>query len=335
MNEKSVIAVLGDGGWGTALSILLNKNGHEVRLWGPFPDNIGKLRGEKENKAFLPGVPLPGKIILCEDIGDAVKDASLTVFASPSQYLRSTLEKYKEFHEDRRLLVNVAKGIENLTLKRMSEVCENVLGPCRYTVISGPSHAEEVSRAKPTAVVAASDDLEIASEVQRIFMNNSFRVYTTDDVTSVELGGSLKNVMAIASGVIDGMELGDNPKAAMITRGIAEMARLGIALGGRAETFSGLSGIGDMIVTCISRHSRNRHVGEALGRGKKIDEILSEMGLMVAEGVKTALTAYELAKKHAIETPIINQVYKVLYEGKAPSTALNDLMNRKARTEFD
>jgi len=280
-------------------------------------------------------VAVPPEITLFSDIGEASGDAGLVVLASPSQYLRGTLERYRPFHEPDRPLVNVAKGIENVTLKRMSEVCVDVLGPCRYVVISGPSHAEEVSRGKPTAVVAASAELSLASRVQDVFMNGVFRVYSTDDVPSVELGGALKNVMAIAGGVLDGMELGDNPKAALITRGIAEMARLGMALGGRAETFSGLSGIGDMIVTCTSRHSRNRHVGEELGRGARVEDVIAGMGRVVAEGVKTAQSAYQLARMHGVVTPIIDEVYRILYEGKPPATALSDLMNRRARTEFD
>jgi glycerol-3-phosphate dehydrogenase (NAD(P)+) len=216
----------------------------------------------------------------------------------------------------------------------MSELCEAVLGKNRYCVLSGPSHAEEVALKCPTAIVAASTDVNTAETVQKAFMNEFFRVYTATDVVGVELGGSLKNVFAIASGILDGMCLGDNSKAALMTRGIAEMARLGVALGGRTETFSGLSGIGDLIVTCISRHSRNRHVGEELGRGRKIKDVLNEMGLVVAEGVKTAESAYNLALNHNVETPIINEVYAGLYLGKDPRQGVKDLMARKARKEF-
>ena len=218
----------------------------------------------------------------------------------------------------------------------MSELCSEVLTPQRqYTVLSGPSHAEEVSRKCPTAVVVASENTQCAKKVQQAFMNDYFRVYTSDDIIGVELGGALKNVFAIAAGIIDGMELGDNPKAALITRGIAEMARLGMALGGFYETFSGLSGIGDMIVTCTSGHSRNRHVGEELGRGKKLEQILDDMGMVVAEGVKTAKSAHNLALNIGIETPIINEIYAGLYEGKDPRIGVKDLMTRKAKKEMD
>ncbi len=328
------IAVLSDGGWGTALAILLSGNGHKVRQWGPFPEYIGEIRRSRMNRKFLAGVRLPDDIVLCEDMKEAVAGAELILLASPSQYMRGTLQKFSAFHSDRQLLVNVAKGIEVGSLRRMSEICNEILGKNRYCVLSGPSHAEEVALKSPTAIVAASSDHADAEAVQKIFMNEFFRVYTSPDVVGVELGGSLKNVYAIASGVIDGMGLGDNPKAALMTRGIAELARLGVVLGGKSETFSGLSGIGDLLVTCISRHSRNRHVGEELGRGRKIDDILKEMGLVVAEGVTTAESAHSLALKNGVETPIINEVYEELYQGKDPRSGVRDLMTRKAKKEF-
>jgi len=329
-------AVLSDGGWGTALAQHLCGLGHDVTLWGPFPDYIETMRNAGENLRFLPGNKLNPALKLEADMANAVRNAELLVLASPSQYMRSTLERLRPLLcAERQTLVNVAKGIEVGTLKRMSELCTEVLGPCRYAALSGPSHAEEVVRQVPTAVVAAATDRALAELVQSVFMGDRFRVYTTEDVVSVELGGALKNVMAIAAGVIDGMKLGDNTKAALMTRGIAEMGRLGQALGGNALTFSGLSGIGDLIVTCTSGHSRNRHVGEELGRGKPIDVILKEMGMVVAEGVKTAESAHELAVRQGVETPIINQIYTVLYQGKDPRQAVAELMNRKARTEFD
>jgi len=329
------VAVLSDGGWGTALSILLVNNGHSVRQWGPFPDYICEIRRSRVNSRFLAGVRLPDGLLLCEDMKDAVDDAGIVVLASPSQFMRGTLEKFSKFHlPEKHVLVNVAKGIEVGSLKRMSEICDEVLGKNQYCALSGPSHAEEVALKSPTAVVAASSDTRTAETVQKAFMNEFFRVYTSADVVGVELGGSLKNVFAIASGVIDGMRLGDNPKAALMTRGIAELARMGIALGGKGETFSGLSGIGDLIVTCISRHSRNRHVGEELGKGRKIEDILKEMGMVVAEGVKTAESAHSLALKHGVDTPIINEVYEELYLGKDPRNGVRDLMTRKAKKEF-
>ena len=330
------IAVLSDGGWGTALAVHLANLGHGVTLWGPFPDYLEEMRRTRRNARFLAAAELPAALELDSDLAAAVADAELLVLASPTPYQRGTLERLKPlFRPQQHALVNVAKGIENETLCRISQICHEVLGDCRYAVLSGPSHAEEVVKRAPTAVVVASRDSALAETVQQTFMSDCFRVYTTDDVISVELGGSLKNVMAIAAGVIDGMKLGDNAKAAMMTRGIAEMGRLGAVLGGNAATFSGLSGIGDLIVTCTSGHSRNRHVGEELGKGRKIGAILEEMGMVVAEGVKTTLSAWQLARRHRVETPIIDQIYAVLYEDKDPRLALAELMNRRARTEFD
>ena len=231
------------------------------------------------------------------------------------------------------IYLNLAKGIEVGTCMRMSELVEEILGPVRYVVLSGPSHAEEVARFVPTAVMTASKDAAAARAIQQAWMNEFFRVYTADDVVGAELGGSLKNVLALAAGVLDGMGMGDNTKAALMTRGIVEMARLGQALGGRAETFFGLSGIGDLIVTCMSRHSRNRHVGEELGKGRKLEDIQREMGLMVAEGVKTASSAYELARRAQVETPIIDEVHASLYENKDPRRAVRELMMRDAKPE--
>ena len=328
-------AVLSDGAWGTALALTLIGNGHDVIQWGPFPEYICELRNTHKNNKFLPGIELPDELKFSSDMQETVEDAEIIVLASPSQFMRQTLEKLAPFYSKNQILVNVAKGIEMGSLKRMSELCREVLGPdCLYTVLSGPSHAEEVSKRCPTAVVVGSEDSDAAAKVQEAFMNSNFRVYTSDDVVGIELGGALKNVFAIAAGIIDGMELGDNPKAALITRGIAEMARLGIALGGRFETFSGLSGIGDMIVTCTSGHSRNRHVGEELGRGRSIEEIQADMGLVVAEGVKTAKSAYNLAKNAGVETPIVNEIYSGIYMDKDSRQGVIDLMNRKAKKEF-
>jgi len=317
------------------LATVLVSNGHSVRQWGPFPDYIREMRGSRENGRFLPGIELPSGLELSEDIEEAVSEAELVVLASPSQYARGTLSEFARFHDSvRHAVVNVAKGIEKSSLKRMSELCFEILGDgMRYAVLSGPSHAEEVSRKVPTAVVVGSSDAETAETVRDAFMNESFRIYTSDDVVGIELGGALKNVFAIAAGVVDGMELGDNPKAALITRGIAEMARLGAALGGRPETFSGLSGIGDMIVTCCSGHSRNRAVGERLGKGEKIEKILESMGLVVAEGVATADGARKLALANGVETPIINEIHAALYDGKDPRIGVRDLMTRKAKME--
>lgn len=330
------ITVLSDGAWGTALATVLCHNNHEVTIWGPFPDYIDSLRKNRVNSRFLPDIQLPPELNFESIMPIAVADADLLLLATPTQYTRIVLEQLKPvFKPKQHALLNVAKGIENDSLMRISEICHDVLGECRYAILSGPSHAEEVARQIPTAVVCASDSTGLAATIQALFMNNYFRVYTCDDVIGLELGGALKNIMAIAAGVIDGMQMGDNPKAALITRGIAEMSRLGVALGGKAETFSGLSGIGDLIVTCTSGHSRNRHVGEELGRGKSLDTIMTAMGMVVAEGVKTTASIHQLVEKINIETPIATQVYQVLYENKAASDAVVELMNRKARPELD
>ncbi len=328
------IAVLSDGAWGTALALNLVANGHEVTQWGPFPDYLDEMARTRENSRFLPGVKLPPELHFEPEMGKAVSGRELLLLATPTQYLRSVLNQLRPlFSPERQLLVNVAKGIEVESWLRISQMVTEVLGRTRYAVLSGPSHAEEVSRRVPTAVVAAAENPADAALVQRIFLNDNFRVYTSADVVGVELGGALKNVMAIAAGIIDGMKLGDNPKAAMMTRGISEMGRLGELLGGKAQTFSGLSGIGDLIVTCTSGHSRNRHVGEELGRGRKLPEILQSMGMVVAEGVPTARGAFTLARKTGAETPIIDEIYAILYEGRDVPTAIRNLMCRSAKPE--
>lgn len=329
------ISVLSDGGWGTALASVLCDNGHAVTLWGPFPEYLEEMRRTRRNERFLKGVELPASLELEADLAKACAGAVLVVLAAPSQFMRGMLTKLRDVPRSPELIyVNVAKGIETDTCKRMSELVAEILGDVRYAILSGPSHAEEVARRVPTAVMTASSDHRAAKTVQEVFMNQYLRVYTSDDVVGAELGGSLKNVLALAAGILDGMGLGDNTKAALMTRGIAEMARLGQALGGRAETFSGLSGIGDLIVTCSSRHSRNRHVGEELGRGRKLEDIQREMGLVVAEGVKTADSAYKLARRAAVSTPIIDEVYSSLYAGKDPRQAVRELMMRDAKAEL-
>lgn len=305
-------------------------------MWGPFPEYLDEMAAKRENVRFLPGFRLDDRLELEKNLEKAVAAAELVLLASPVQYARTVLERFREFFvPERHLLVNVAKGIENQTLLRVSQICAEVLGPCSYAVLSGPSHAEEVVKGVPTSVVTASTDAALALQVQQTFANETFRIYTGSDVIGLELGGALKNVMAIAAGIIDGMRLGDNSKAALITRGIAEMSRLGAALGGNPLTFSGLSGLGDLIVTCCSGYSRNRHVGEELGKGRKLDAVLQKMGLVVAEGVKTALSAYALAQKVGVECPIINEVYAVLYENRTPREAMKNLMSRPVKPEMD
>ena len=329
------IAVLGDGAWGSALACLLNENGHSVSIWGPFPDYMDEMRKSRANPRFFPEIRFKESLRLVSDIGEAVDGAELLLLALPSQYIRGLLEKIVPFfNPDKHILLNVAKGIENDTLKRVDEIVEEVVGEANYAVLSGPSHAEEVYRKVPTAVAVASKNISVGEEVQKAFINNYFRVYYTADIIGVELGGALKNVLAIAAGVVDGMKLGDNAKAALLTRGIAEISRFGKTFGGLPETFSGLSGLGDLIVTCYSGYSRNRFVGEKLGKGMKLKEILSELGMVVAEGVKTTKSAYEAAKRNNIETPIINELYAGLYLGKDPREIIRDLMSRDPKPEI-
>lgn len=328
------VAVLSDGAWGAALAMVLDANGHQVTIWGPFPEYLDEMRQSRTNPRFLPGVRYADTIQFDGNMASAAGDADLILLATPTQYLRDVLRKFKPvFQADKQLLVNVAKGIEDGSWLRVSEIVQQELGPCKYVAMCGPSHAEEVSRKVPTAVVAASDQPQYAELARQTFMNEVFRVYTGSDPVGVELGGALKNVMAIAAGIVDGMQLGDNPKAAMMSRGVAEMSRLGEALGGKSETFAGLSGIGDLIVTCCSGHSRNRHVGEELGRGRSMDEVAKGMGMMVAEGVRTARGAKALADRCQVEVPIINAVYNVLYEGLDPKMAIRDLMTRAPKEE--
>ena len=330
------VTVMSDGAWGTAIALTLLDNQHRVTMWGPFPDYLEQMQRDRENSRFLKGVSLPAELRFCADVGEAICEADFVVMAAPTQYVRGAANLLAAAALDPETpIVNVAKGIELGTLKRVSEIIADELGDNPYAVLAGPSHAEEVAHRIPTAVVAAASDPALASRIQEAFLTPNFRVYTSDDPIGVELGGALKNVYAIAAGICDGMKLGDNPKAALITRGIAEMARLGGALGGRPETFAGLSGVGDMIVTCTSGHSRNRHVGEELGRGKTLDTITAEMGMVVAEGVKTAQSAHELARETGVETPIIDNVYAALYEDKDPQTVVRDLMERDAKGELE
>lgn len=330
------ITVLSDGAWATAIALLLLTNKHEVTLWGPFPSHIDELRKTRKNTRYLKGQPLPVDLTLSDTMTEAVSGAECIILAAPTQYARKSLEQLSRIGTDKgQVIVNVAKGIELGTHKRVSELCDDILGEIKYAVLSGPSHAEEVVNAMPTAVVVASTIPEIAHKIQTMFINDAFRVYTSDDVIGVELGGALKNVFAIAAGICDGMGLGDNSKAALITRGIAEMSRLGQRLGGRPETFSGLSGVGDMIVTCCSGHSRNRFVGEQLGKGISLDRIIEQMGTVVAEGIATAKSAYSLAQSIHADTPIIDEIYAGLYEGKDPCQGLRDLMSREAKSEFE
>lgn len=329
------IAVLGAGSWGTTLAILLADNYHDVTLWSYREETTIAINERHENSSFLLGIRIPDAVRATGNLKEAVSGAQVIVAAVPSQFLRGVVAGLKDLTRKDLLVVNVAKGIENGTLMTMSEMLHDTipgLDPSMIATLSGPSHAEEVSRKIPTTVVAASTNPETAQMVQKIFMTPYFRVYASTDLRGVELGGALKNVIAIAAGIIDGANLGDNTKAAVMTRGIAEIARMGVALGAHVRTFSGLSGIGDLMVTCMSRHSRNRYVGVEIGKGRKLPEILGKM-VMVAEGIATTQSAYDLAVKVGVEAPIITEVHKILFKGKDPLVACNDLMTRDPKGE--
>jgi len=330
------IGVLGAGSWGTALALLLHENGHHVMLWEFRPDAAKKLDQSRENTEFLPGVPIPKDLAITSNLNEASSDKNIIVIAVPSHIVRVVANQVNELSEENdAIFVNVAKGVENDSLMRMSEVLLETISwlPEKNVVtLSGPSHAEEVSRKIPTAIVVAGNDLKIAEFIQYAFMSPVFRVYTNEDIIGVELGGALKNVIAIAAGICDGAGFGDNTKAALQPRGLAEMARLTTAMGANPITFAGLSGMGDLIVTCMSRHSRNRYVGEQIGKGRSLTDILNEM-VMVAEGVKTTRSAYQLSQRYQIEMPITEQVYQILFENKDPKQALNELMMREPKKE--
>lgn len=329
------ISVLGAGGWGTTLSIVLHNNGHDVTLWEykkAYAKNLSKTRF---NKIYLPGIKIPKEIKVTHSLEDAADNMHMIVLAVPSQFVRSVIQKFKKVDFRDTILVSVAKGIETDTLLTVSLIIKDVLKNIRdenIGVLSGPSHAEEVAKKIPTAVVAASKSFETAEQIQAAFMTSYLRVYSSTDIIGVELGGALKNVIAIGAGIVDGAKFGDNTKAAIMTRGVAEISRLGIELGARPETFSGLSGIGDVIVTCMSRHSRNRYVGEEIGKGRKLKDILKTMN-MVAEGVVTAKSARELAIQAKVDTPIIEAVYRTLYENRDPQKMTYELMTRDIKTE--
>lgn len=326
------ISVLGSGSWGMALALLLYNNGHEVLLWSARPEDARKLREKRENPDRLPGVRLPDEIEILTDLERALKDVDVTVLAVASPYIRSTAHKMAPFVCGNQKIVNVAKGIEEKTLKTLSEVIEEEIPQGNVAVLSGPSHAEEVGRGLPTTCVVSAHTQETAEYLQSIFMSPVFRVYTTPDILGVELGGALKNVIALAAGTADGLGYGDNTKAALITRGITEIGRLGKKMGAQMETFYGLSGIGDLIVTCASKHSRNRKAGYLIGQGHTMEEAMDEVE-MVVEGVYSARAARELAEKYEVEMPIITEVNRVLFEGKSAAEAVMDLMLRDKKVE--
>ncbi len=329
------IGILGAGSWGTTLAELLHGSGRTVTLWSWSERDVRNMRITGRNTVYLPDVAIPPDMHVTADLADATAFMDMLVIATPSQFVRGVLARIPRESLGEPLIVNVAKGIENGTLLRMSELVRDVLpqlSPDRYAVLSGPSHAEEVCLRRPTVLVAASTSVDTAASVTETFMTESLRIYAGSDVAGVELGGSLKNVIAIGAGICDGSHYGDNAKAALITRGIAEIRRLGEVLGANPHTFAGLSGLGDLIVTTMSRHSRNRYVGEEIGKGRPVKDVLAGMS-MVAEGVDTTRSAHELAQKHGVEMPIVREMYEILFNGKDPVQATQDLMTREAKNE--
>lgn len=326
------VSVVGAGSWGTALALLLHKNGHEVILWSVIKEEVEMLRTKREHESKLPGVRIPDEVVVTDDLGMTLTDRDLVVLAVPSPFTRSTARSMKELVQDGQIIVNVAKGIEENTLMTLSDIIEEEIPQANVAVLSGPSHAEEVGRGLPTTCVVGARTKETAEYIQGLFMCPVFRVYTSPDILGIELGGSLKNVIALAAGIADGLGCGDNTKAALITRGIAEIKRLGIAMGAHAETLTGLSGIGDLIVTCASQHSRNRKAGYLMGQGYTMQEAMDEVK-MVVEGVYSAKAALTLSEKYRIDMPIVKEVNKVLFEGKKPADALSELMMRVKKDE--
>lgn len=326
------IGIIGAGSWGIALSVLLEKNGHDVIIWSIIETEIQMLKEKHEHIDKLPGVILPESIKFTNELNEAVFGMDLLVLAVPSPFTRSTAHLLKEVVQEGQIIVNVAKGIEENTLMTLSQIIEEEVPQANVAVLSGPSHAEEVGRGIPTTIVVGANDQKTAEQIQNIFMNEVFRVYVSPDVLGIELGAALKNVVALAAGIADGLGYGDNTKAALITRGIAEIGRLGTAMGGKVETFYGLSGMGDLIVTCASMHSRNRRAGILIGKGYTMDEAMKEVK-MVVEGVYSAKAAMGLAEKYNVSLPIIEQVNKVLFQGKAADLAVKDLMIRDKKLE--
>ncbi len=328
----AAISILGAGGWGIAIAVLLNNNGHDVTLWSALERETDMLRNDRENKVSLPGIRISENIKIESDLENAVKDKDILVMAVASSYTRQTAARLKGIVKKGQIIVNVAKGVEESTLYTLTEVIKDELPETNVAVLSGPSHAEEVGRGLPTTCVTGAEDRKTAEYIQNIFMSDCFRVYISSDVLGIELGGSLKNVIALAAGIADGLGYGDNTKAALITRGIYEITNLGVKMGGKFETFCGLTGIGDLIVTCASMHSRNRRAGILLGKGYSMEEAMKEVN-MVVEGVYSAKAALALSKKYGVEMPIIQKVNEILFDGLDAKTAVNELMLRDRTIE--
>lgn len=326
------IGVIGAGSWGTALAILLNENGNEVRLWSHRESEAEKIRRTREHTSKLPGIRVPDSICVTSDLAEAVAEAEVLVLVVPSACVRETSEKLHPLVVPGTVIVSASKGIEESTLDTMTDIVDEVIPQAETAVLSGPSHAEEVARSLPTACVIGAKSERTARYLQALFMSACFRVYISSDMLGIELGGALKNVIALAAGIADGMGYGDNAKAALITRGMVEIGRLGLKMGGKLETFSGLTGIGDLIVTCASMHSRNRRAGILLGKGYSMEYAMREVN-MVVEGVYSAKAAMKLSKKYEVELPIIEQVNRVLFDGEDPKTAVSRLMLRDSKVE--
>ncbi len=326
------VGVLGAGSWGTALSVLLHDNGHQVTIWSIDENEVKMLEEKREHELKLPGVKLAEDMVITGDLEEAIRGKDFLVLAVPSPYTRSTARNMKPYVAEGQIIVDVAKGIEESTLMTLSRQIEEEIPQADVAVLSGPSHAEEVGRRLPTTCVIGAKTRKTAEYLQSVFISRVFRVYTSPDILGIELGGSLKNVIALAAGIADGLGYGDNTKAALITRGIAEIARLGVKMGGRIESFTGLTGIGDLIVTCASVHSRNRKAGYLIGKGLTMQEAMDEVK-MVVEGVYSAKAAARLAEKYEVSMPIVEEVNNVLFEEKSPAQAVDDLMQRESRSE--
>lgn len=328
------VGVIGAGSWGTALAITLSGKGHQVKIWDVNPEHLQELKTNRENVRYLPDIKFNDNLQIADTVEEAITGADMVLFSAPAQFFRGALDNAMPYLKPEMILVNVAKGIEQKTLKRMSEIAAEKLPDAKYVVLSGPSHAEEVGRQMPTTVAVASKDLKLAEEVQEIFMTERFRVYTTEDVVGVELGGSLKNIIALGAGISDGMGFGDNAKAALMTRGLAETKRLGVKLGADPATFAGLTGVGDLIVTCTSMHSRNRRCGIMIGEGMDPKEATAKVG-MVVEGMFTTESAYDLAVREGVDMPITTALYNVINGKISAREALELLMGREKRHEED
>lgn len=329
----SNISILGAGTWGCALAIVLSGKGHNVTIWTKIENEAKALNENRKNMKNLPGAELPDDVIVTLDLEEACKDKDILVMAVASPYIRSTAHLASPYIKEGQIIVNVSKGIEDGTLYTLSEVLKEEIPQADIAVLSGPSHAEEVSRGVPTTIVVGASTMETAHFIQDVFMTDVFRVYTSPDIIGIELGGSLKNVIALAAGIVDGLGYGDNTKAALMTRGMAEISCLGMIMGGKIETFAGLSGFGDLFVTCTSKHSRNWNAGYLMGQGKTMEEAMKQVN-QVVEGVNSAKAALALAKKNNVEMPIVEQINKVLFEDKTAKDALNDLLNRDKRKEY-